>query len=639
MFGLAISTNSNGSIIAAGAPLNTAATSQPGAAMILTSLSSQTCVYSTNNVPRPQGTWRYFGAQTALSSDGSTLVIADGVEGITAGAAQGNRPVVHVYKRASGGSYSYFQKLNVAPRKSMMTAMALSVTADGGSILVSYSVGEGYADKVGSAQLFVTRASATLRGAPMSNYTYLQDLAKLNMPAGSSPQFGSSSQISSNGMTVVVATAQKINTLYKVANVYRRDTATGLFRIVTSINGGEYYTDSWSVLSGVGVGDDNALAVSQSGRFVLRVENAMLVLYEWSGSGFAMIWKRRCQVAAPGGFTFRTTGGALSVIESSTTRTKFAAGAYVGSLEVPEQMAVFVYYLDNQKPGSCPYRPAEQHVHHDPYSNYGAGVKLTEDGNLLLVGAPTSWDNNMEFQVGALYVMDLSFVVDDGLTPVTITAADNTNAGCINGKDINGNTCSAKMVGTVLCKDVKKADGSVVHYGPQGCTPTPPPPSFWTSSSTGAYASETLSAYTSIAPSIKGGVGVPIASNPWLSNAATAVSNAAYLGYVPPTSNSPKTSIVSTSGWPVSSTAALGGVLPSSLGTSTTGGLSGISVLSMLGSGMVDVLGRLAGSSSSAAGVLSSNSLNTGLSGTVSLGDLPPGAVVTNMGLLNGISG
>jgi len=290
--------------------------------------------------------------------------------------------------------------------------------------------------------------------------------------------------------------------------------------------------------------------------------------------------------------------------------------------------------LQTQKPGSCPYRPAEQHVHHDPYSNYGAGVKLTEDGNMLIVGAPTSWDNNMEFQVGALYVMDLSVVVDDGLTPMTITAADNTNAGCVNGKDINGNACSTKMSGQVLCKDVKKADGSVVHYGPQGCSPTPPPPSFWTSSSTGAYSSNILSAYTSVAPSIKGGVGVPVASNPWLSNAAAAASNAAYLGYMPLTSNNPKRSITSTSGWPVSSTAALGGVVPgSNSGTSTSSGMSGISVLSVLGSGMMDVLGRLAAGSSNAAGSVSSNS-KAGVSGTVGLSGLPLGAVITNMGLL-----
>jgi len=133
------------------------------------------------------------------------------------------------------------------------------------------------------------------------------DALFIEMSTGSSPQFGSSSQISSNGMTVVVATAQNVNTLYKVAYVYRRDAATGAFRVVTSINGGEYYTDTWPVLSRVGVVDDNALAVSQSGRFVLRVENAMLVLYEWSGSGFTMIWKRRCQITAPRGFTFRTS--------------------------------------------------------------------------------------------------------------------------------------------------------------------------------------------------------------------------------------------------------------------------------------------------------------------------------------------
>jgi len=34
------------------------------------------------------------------------------------------------------------------------------------------------------------------------------------------------------------------------------------------------------------------------------------------------------------------------VTEASNARSKFAAGAYVGSLEAPEQMGVFVYYLD-----------------------------------------------------------------------------------------------------------------------------------------------------------------------------------------------------------------------------------------------------------------------------------------------------
>jgi hypothetical protein len=57
----------------------------------------------------------------------------------------------------------------------------------------------------------------------------------------------------------------------------------------------------------VGLSDDNAIAITQTGRFVLRVENAMLVVYEWSGSGMSMTWQRRCQLAAPDGYIFRTS--------------------------------------------------------------------------------------------------------------------------------------------------------------------------------------------------------------------------------------------------------------------------------------------------------------------------------------------
>jgi hypothetical protein len=38
--------------------------------------------------------------------------------------------------------------------------------------------------------------------------------------------------------------------------------------------------------------------------------------------------------------------GALSIVEVGSKRVKLAAGAYVGTLEAPEQMAVFLYYLD-----------------------------------------------------------------------------------------------------------------------------------------------------------------------------------------------------------------------------------------------------------------------------------------------------
>jgi hypothetical protein len=57
----------------------------------------------------------------------------------------------------------------------------------------------------------------------------------------------------------------------------------------------------------VGLSESNALAISQSGQFVLKVENAMLVIYEWSGHGMTVTWRRRCQLAAADGYTFRTS--------------------------------------------------------------------------------------------------------------------------------------------------------------------------------------------------------------------------------------------------------------------------------------------------------------------------------------------
>ncbi len=39
--------------------------------------------------------------------------------------------------------------------------------------------------------------------------------------------------------------------------------------------------------------------------------------------------------------------GSVAIVESSPHRVKFAAGAYVGDLDLnPQQMAVFLYYLD-----------------------------------------------------------------------------------------------------------------------------------------------------------------------------------------------------------------------------------------------------------------------------------------------------
>ena len=91
--------------------------------------------------------------QVALSTDGTTMVVMDGVEGIKTPTAEGNRPVVHVYRRYTNGTFVYIQKLPVAPRRAMAAAMAVSITGDAQTILVSFSVGEGFPDKRGSAQV------------------------------------------------------------------------------------------------------------------------------------------------------------------------------------------------------------------------------------------------------------------------------------------------------------------------------------------------------------------------------------------------------------------------------------------------------------------------------------------------------
>jgi hypothetical protein len=105
MFGFAVSSSFDGSTVAVGAPLNSANVKSPGAAFALRSRSSQTCKYIHNPIGQPSGSFRYFGAQLALSDDASTLVVLDGVEGVKTANSQGNRPVVHVYRRLTNGTY------------------------------------------------------------------------------------------------------------------------------------------------------------------------------------------------------------------------------------------------------------------------------------------------------------------------------------------------------------------------------------------------------------------------------------------------------------------------------------------------------------------------------------------------------
>lgn len=97
--------------------------------------------------------------------------------------------------------------------------------------------------------------------------------------------------------------------------------------------------------------------------------------------------------------------------------------------------------------------------------------------------------------------------------------------------------CQHYLMFVAPTQDVKLKDGRVIHYGDPGCSPTPPLTSnFWTSSlPTGAqpagvhaasagghaptpFSTAPLSAYTTVAPSLKGGVGVPVGSDTWLAN-------------------------------------------------------------------------------------------------------------------------
>jgi hypothetical protein len=46
-------------------------------------------------------------------------------------------------------------------------------------------------------------------------------------------------------------------------------------------------------------------------------------------------------------YSAAAAGGALSIVEATTSRVKFAAGAYTGALDSsPSSMAVFLYYLN-----------------------------------------------------------------------------------------------------------------------------------------------------------------------------------------------------------------------------------------------------------------------------------------------------
>ncbi|WIA36854.1 hypothetical protein OEZ86_008105 [Tetradesmus obliquus] len=781
MYGIAMSSNSDGSLILVGAPMNVPNVTIPGGANLLTSQNSKTCEYTVRPVWRPRNSYKYYGAQVALSEDGSTMLVMDGVEAVmvkqnstgngttnSSSAAvmvpAGNKPVVHVFRKSrmpfvkppspppappgpwdpeccqnvtsqccvdaakkfgnwppgssdkkkghngvmdindmpfmgipgtpsweqmwtnrtgnssssSSGSSSagqthgkhdkgkddkkgkhdepvapglptgkpyrrllgllpdeefrYVQKLDCELRQAMAASMSVSVSKDGDTVLVSFAIGEGFPDKRGSAQVFYWDKDT-------QRYKFIQDLETLNQPAGVSVHFGASSAISTDGQIIAVGSAAFANQLNKFTYLYRRDSAIDRFRIIAAINNGETYADPWPTASAIGVNIDNALAMSQSGRYILRVEDNRLVVYEGAGSGMSMSWARRCQIAAPQGYLFRTSAGALSIVEVAGSKVKFAAGAYMGDLQYnPQQMAVFMFYMDARRDGTCPWRPAEKHTHADPFSQYGAAVTLTPDGKLMAVGAPEAWDNNMSNQTGAVYLIDASEVEDTGLRARTVTIAANDKAGCVNGRDANGNACVQKAPDLKICKDIQRKDGSILHIGPPGCKPPPPPSGGWFSAASlggpqdagipDQFRTSSVSAYTTLSPSIKGGVAVPVGQNIWLGNQAKAATQASYFGVPTAAITKPKDSIVSASGWPTSVSAALGGLPkpeaapPAIKATGLLQGLGNAIVKGLVGAGAGGGVGGLGGPAPAGLPGLPGKS-------AASIG-LPAGAVIRN---------
>lgn len=125
--------------------------------------------------------------------------------------------------------------------------------------------------------------------------------------AGVSVQFGASSQISSDGNTIAIGTAALGNQLSKYTYLYRLDDATNEFRIVSALSNGEQWVDPWTLGATMGTSTDNGLALSQSGKYLLRVESNMLVVYQGDGKGLFWNWERRCQIPPPNGFTWRAS--------------------------------------------------------------------------------------------------------------------------------------------------------------------------------------------------------------------------------------------------------------------------------------------------------------------------------------------
>lgn len=186
LYGTAVSVNKDSSIIGVGAPQNSPDVTDSGGAVVLTSVNSKSCEYKADKVWHPRNSYRYFGSQIAVSEDGNTMVVMDGIEAIKPPAgnatAGGNRPVVHVYQRDTDpkhfkygqftAPFKRIQQLDCEYRQAMAAAMACSVSKDGTLIVVSYSVGDAFPDKRGSAQVSPRRCHSSRRARILAKHNH-----------------------------------------------------------------------------------------------------------------------------------------------------------------------------------------------------------------------------------------------------------------------------------------------------------------------------------------------------------------------------------------------------------------------------------------------------------------------------------
>jgi hypothetical protein len=211
----------------------------------------------------------------------------------------------------------------------------------------------------------------------------------------------------------------------------------------------------------------------------------------------------------------------MSLQQPGVNTAKLSVAAYSGALASPQNVLVLTYRISIAKGALCPTVPLYAKSHYDSWSQFGAAVQLSENGKVLGVGAPEAKDVNGDNIVGAVYLYDVSIDTAMSATQFISQITNNGVAGCAGGFDANGNPCTnAPEQPTVTCKTgftLLNAAGQKIMISQAGeqvpCQD--PAPSFWQTPASTPLQQSTVSGLTTINPSVKGGVGVPVGQISW----------------------------------------------------------------------------------------------------------------------------